>query len=290
LVITLLTVVHNQFKGSGSELGRIDPTSFLSVYLLLYPVLQWGVGGWLLAPEEKKEVKNPIESIGMNTNAKLSFASFDHFDQNGSFNSEEDTLQTASTSSSTSPTTYQQQDDDPLMMEGGGPSSISLSSLRNVSPPTINEHTPLMTSTLSQELQELDVMPLTTTLLRISRKVCQPPVIASIAGLFIASFPNVRGLLVNIWGSNGETAPFDWMFDGIYSVGQAAVPINMVSCLVLWKQCFRGYMTNFCSALLYIHRRYWVLIYHLRSRKSRKKKTRRKKPNFFRTGQCLQLS
>jgi predicted permease len=331
LVITLLTVVHKQFKGSGAELGRIDPTSFLSVYLLLYPVLQWGVGGWLLAPEEKKDEKHVAENTDMDstvrisnmdnmesgevngegrllvlnelltgtnilstqtdystpprrhirsksftidhilnnepersysaalaaveaefgvmsplktmvvtrnkdkssTNAlkmmvkELSFTSFDHFDQNG-----EAPSQTASTY--TSPITYQQQDDDPQLMEGG-PSSTSLSSLRNVSPPTINEHAPLLNSTVSQELQESDIMPLTTTLLRISRKVFQPPVIASITGLVIASFPSVRGLLVNIWGSNGKTAPLQWMFDGIYSVGQAAVPINMVSCLVLLR-------------------------------------------------------
>ena len=40
LVITLLSVIHKQFNNK-TELGRIDPTAFLSVYLLLYPVLQW---------------------------------------------------------------------------------------------------------------------------------------------------------------------------------------------------------------------------------------------------------
>lgn len=42
LPITLLSVIHKQFKSQPTELGRIDPTAFLSVYLLLYPVLQWG--------------------------------------------------------------------------------------------------------------------------------------------------------------------------------------------------------------------------------------------------------
>jgi predicted permease len=51
LPITLLTVVHANFPAA-SDLGRIDPTLFLSVCLLLCPVLQWGVGGWLLAPEK----------------------------------------------------------------------------------------------------------------------------------------------------------------------------------------------------------------------------------------------
>jgi predicted permease len=56
LAITLLNVIHSNFPVE-SDLGRIDPTLFLSVYLLLYPVLQWSIGGWLLAPElnESKE-------------------------------------------------------------------------------------------------------------------------------------------------------------------------------------------------------------------------------------------
>ncbi|KAG7372835.1 auxin efflux carrier [Nitzschia inconspicua] len=54
LPITLLQVIHSNFP-SNTDMGRIDPTLFLSVYLLLYPVLQWGIGGWLLAAEEKEE-------------------------------------------------------------------------------------------------------------------------------------------------------------------------------------------------------------------------------------------
>jgi predicted permease len=46
LPITLLTVMHSSFPESAS----VDPTVFLSAYLLLFPVLQWGLGGWLLAP------------------------------------------------------------------------------------------------------------------------------------------------------------------------------------------------------------------------------------------------
>ena len=54
LPITMLTVVHSNFPRS-SILGKVDPTLFLSIYLLLYPVLQWGIGGWLLAPDEYDE-------------------------------------------------------------------------------------------------------------------------------------------------------------------------------------------------------------------------------------------
>ena len=60
LPITLLTVVHANFPAT-SDLGRVDPCLFLSVYLLLYPVLQWGVGGWLLAKPPKEENSKEID-------------------------------------------------------------------------------------------------------------------------------------------------------------------------------------------------------------------------------------
>lgn len=60
LAITLLTVIHDQFRAT-SELGSVDSTAFLSIYLLLYPVLQWGVGGWLMAPPEKEEEDRDID-------------------------------------------------------------------------------------------------------------------------------------------------------------------------------------------------------------------------------------
>ena len=339
LVITLLTVVHQQFEGTGTELGRIDPTTFLSVYLILYPVLQWGVGGWLLAPEEKKDAQpvnkedidatirksnfdkvenghgsNGFVNGGMDLNGllsntqilnhqinhstpptrhqmatfhhilnhapennspasaavetefgglspymskrmimakkkeksssdtlkmmvkELSFTSFDNFDLSSGFNLDDAKSKPTLSQDSLLPR-IGSMDDAPLMMEGGV-SCESLSSLRNESPPTIDEHTPLnVTKEQIEQIQESDIMPLTTTLLRISRKVFQPPVIASIAGLFIASFPRIRGLLVNIYGSNGKPAHLQWMFDGIYSVGQAAVPINMVCCCIRFANC-----------------------------------------------------
>lgn len=54
LPITLLTVIHANF-GEHSALGVVDPTLFLSVYLVMYPVLQWGIGGMMLAPPTEEE-------------------------------------------------------------------------------------------------------------------------------------------------------------------------------------------------------------------------------------------
>lgn len=74
LPITLLTVVHANFPTT-SDLGRMDPTLFLSVYLLFYPVLQWGLGGWLLAPsstkQEEEEDKDNLTVASSNRRSSL---------------------------------------------------------------------------------------------------------------------------------------------------------------------------------------------------------------------------
>lgn len=51
LPITLLTCIAAQF-GPDTDLGNYDPIVFLSVYLAVYPVLQWSIGTALLQPVE----------------------------------------------------------------------------------------------------------------------------------------------------------------------------------------------------------------------------------------------
>jgi len=68
LPITLLTVIHSNF-GASSALGAVDPTLFLSVYLVMYPVLQWGIGGVLLAPPS-----NPTEETNHDSKTRGEFS------------------------------------------------------------------------------------------------------------------------------------------------------------------------------------------------------------------------
>jgi predicted permease len=328
MVITLLTVIHDQFRNS-TELGRIDPTAFLSVYMLLYPVLQWGVGGWLLAPDEAKDhseesnekiIGNNNNNAGMTTEAspllppqlqetfnlvqqqqpsssqtKASIGS-----ENGSgylrrsikhilnFEPRQSPARTAGQEefggiisvhhnhhhvSSIKPsndenhrwisTGYVDTSSsalDAMVRELSFSSFSHHDSVDGIQAPpkmrkirSINQnassgyllphpeselenHNPhdgpieidaaLMTTTAGtpsrkqiQTMQGADILPLTETLLRIASKVFQPPVIASLLGLAIASVPELRGLFENIWGNKGAEAPLKFAFDGIYAVG-----------------------------------------------------------------------
>jgi predicted permease len=46
-------------------------------------------------------------------------------------------------------------------------------------------------------------------------------------GLFCTSIPDIRSIFVDIIYRQGN-APLQWFFDGLYEVGLAAVPINMI--------------------------------------------------------------
>lgn len=198
LPITLLAVVHANFPAT-SEIGRIDPNLFLSVYLLLYPVLQWGLGGWLLAYGEDDNEDSNKDPNGIHHILNLP--------------------------------QEEQQDAAARMIR-----ELSLSDLVEVKHLTRGA-APTETTSLYQQAIETgtahtsfatpkDVAPLTETIGKVLPKALQPPVIGAIMGLFIASLPSLRGLFVDL-ESRASNAPLEWLFDGIHEVGKAAVPINM---------------------------------------------------------------
>ncbi len=266
LPITLLTVVHTNFP-SDQDLGRIDPTLFLSVYLLLYPVLQWGVGGWLLAPEDEG---NQVDSDKSKSGALISSQSnvlqlktSESYDRKHRGIGETD----ASMYMSVHDNLYQL--DQPVvesdasigMILSRENSSVQVGEIATKS--TLwsspkerdetghSETTALLYSKIDTEhtvaLNDSSVkIPSSTTtnddsMLSSQQKFSrvwdtaqvvvarcfQPPVIGALLGLFVASQPHIRGLFVDLI-DRAAHAPLEWMFDGLYHVGEAAVPINMI--------------------------------------------------------------
>jgi hypothetical protein len=55
----------------------------------------------------------------------------------------------------------------------------------------------------------------------------QPPVIGSVAGIVVVAFPRLRGVFVDM-DDRDNSAPLQFLFDGLYAIGQSAVPINMM--------------------------------------------------------------
>jgi predicted permease len=276
LAITLLSVIHKQFSSS-AELGKIDPIAFLSVYLLLYPVLQWGLGGWLLAPtEESKHTNdnnndesensgnveaNPLlrSSTLDSTNTgkiiertsslriphvlnyetsdqktfgratKSSSATLDSMVKELSFgtlhddnSNEEDTESNFHIPGVLIPQPGLRRQTNNLLQVPGSeefrPSATKNNAAFSGNGVKVRKINVIPSEEQIRRLQRNDVLPLTETLLRISRKVLQPPVTWSLIGLFIASFPSLRGVLVNIWGHRGRQAPLQFVYDGIYTV------------------------------------------------------------------------
>jgi predicted permease len=221
LCITLLTVVHANFP-QDTELGRVDPNLFLSVYLILYPVLQWGIGGWLLAPgENEDDVNDSFRTNGIHHVLNMPEA--------------EETVAIKSKAAarmikelSLSSIVEWQQLQDSFSVE-----TTQMVPINKPLPPTLftdNETAefvsidrPLSSTLSSESLTVLardlsnDVAPLMETMAKIIPRALKPPVIGALSGIFIACIPALRGLLVDL-ETRSDNAPLEWFFDGIHEV------------------------------------------------------------------------
>jgi hypothetical protein len=73
---------------------------------------------------------------------------------------------------------------------------------------------------------DFDAVSIWQTIRNILDRCFQPPVVGAVAGILVAMTP-ARGFFVDLVDRN-SSAPLQWVFDGLYSVGLAAVPVNMM--------------------------------------------------------------
>ena len=251
LPITLLSVVHANFP-STTELGSVDPTLFLSVYLLLYPVLQWGVGGFLLAPEEVEEVERdhfslpqmnpPPDALPNVLNNDVMEHKYERSRRGLSetdaslYISEVDLIgyharAQAAEEAATAATAIVEKD---AIVE----KTIEHQQILPRTLPTTETGLPILTEeSLLLEKEEKYATDegacdyrhfhsIKETVKKILSRCLQPPVIGAMLGLFVAATP-LRGVFVDIIDRSSH-APLQWFFDALYAVGQAAVPLNMM--------------------------------------------------------------
>jgi predicted permease len=254
LPITLLTVVHTNFP-STTELGRIDPTLFLSVYLLTYPMLQWSIGGWLLAPDQANdddpqacETEQTPLSPGDNGSALVSSLAtissplgrnvLNNRDMEAWYRisrrgiGETDASLYISTVDLVQLGADAEQGEEEKFEDDIGNIPVILSTFEIPPPPPplgeASESSRLLDNVRTHSTRSINFASesMWETFNKILSRVLQPPVIGALAGIIVAATP-LRGILVDIEGRSSN-APLQFMFDGLYSVGLAAVPINMI--------------------------------------------------------------
>lgn len=262
LPITLLTVVHTNFPVT-SDLGRVDPTLFLSVYLLLFPVLQWGLGGYLLAAP----VEDPVQySTKPNQHDFRRGTSFRHnvLNHHKYKGSKHKGL------TSTDEGLYMTEIDLTKLLGKVASEPTRINAMADVSQRSEEEQRllPVSTDLLEYEITEndtayghyndedlheyrnsekaqngheekeglmkksiaphydFDADSMWQTISNVLDRCFQPPVVGAVLGIICAVVPRLRGVFVDLIDRD-STAPLQFLFDGLYAVGQAAVPLNM---------------------------------------------------------------
>jgi predicted permease len=255
LPITLLTVVHANFPVT-SDLGRVDPTLFLSVYLLLFPVLQWGLGGYLLvAAHAEDPVRSPSIRRGNSLRHNVLNLHQDKSSKHRGLTSSDEGLYMtevdltrlvpSASSESSQPRAItdisQRSEEEQLLLphsavydsteEDAGYGIYNNEDPRertSIENPRMNGHEEkegLMKSIASPRGSDTDDS-LWQTISNVLDRCLQPPVIGAVLGIICAVLPRVRGMLVDLVDRDSK-APLQFLFDGLYAIGQTAVPLNM---------------------------------------------------------------
>jgi len=230
LPITLLTVIHSSFP-STTELGRVDPTMFLSVYLILYPVLQWGVGGYLLTDDDEDEQPQEVTKSDIVRSLSDKFLQgLDALDTMQPHHHGEASSKDHDARRYISDADIEQAEAElrALTQHGVCKSYAAVSDEDASKDSTCTTQSESQQTPIKETNSEESNVTVTCldTILIAAQKCLTPPVIGALLGMLVASTP-LRGIFVDLV-NRSDKAPLEWFFDGIYSVGQAAIPLNMM--------------------------------------------------------------
>lgn len=269
--ITLLDVIGHNFQPPGMAYNRsLDPSMFQSIYVILNPVLQWGLGGWLLSGEgelpstnaDNNDKTDPVSANNDENRAftrirranfsvpsleDLGFSSVRRGEEevmpvmrrnlysiptfgDAGFADERTGLLIQTTSSNgadspmnsgteeTPPISDDEDDDSYNYYEGNSNSSDNIqNNLTQPIPEEKEQHQPHPTRPQNETLRILS---------KVASKACQPPAIGAMLGFVVASYSPFRGLFVDLQ-HRADNAPLEWIFDGILTLAESAIPVNM---------------------------------------------------------------
>jgi len=206
LPVTLLAVVQSNFPHDKGQGSTIDPTIFLSIYLILYQVLQWGIGSWLLTADHDmcpRMVDSATHSIQQRPAIELV---------------KQPTLSDLLESGNSASSPDGEEEEEERLLSSLS-SRLSLTSTESSSANRDSK------SANVDAFQEQD-RPCLGTAWKVVSKVCQPPVMGALFGVCVAAIKPLRGLFVDLKDRDND-AIFEFFFDAVYTIGRAAIPVNM---------------------------------------------------------------
>lgn len=225
LPITLLAVIHSNV--AVADVGQVDPNLFLSIYLIVYPVILWSLGTWLLS-------ENKSSSTDKIPNHNNDHREGDREDLRGNsyFSLSPNTV--AGTTSDVS--------------DLGGPTYLASDYVRNRQSEAKNddENISLLQrnhdenfEVIEQDAEPVFNLPLvspefTETCKAGLLEALHPPSVGALLGIFVASIRPLRALFVDLDNRNGD-APFQWLFDGIYAVSFSSISVCRNMLIILLK-------------------------------------------------------
>mmetsp|Transcript_58845 Transcript_58845/g.162708 ORF Transcript_58845/g.162708 Transcript_58845/m.162708 type:complete len:376 (-) Transcript_58845:80-1207(-) len=213
LPITLLTVIHSSF-GKNTGLGDVDPTLYLSVYLLFNPVLQWTVGRYLLSQPPPELADQPFEPANTPTGGDILKESL-----------LVNTMPDGRLASGDVPPTSVDEGLDMCALDTftspddvGFPEAM-VKLRRQMSTDLANEPVPPEEPGCLSNVWE--------TAKAAIKQAAQPTVLGALAGIVVSAIPGFREIFIDT-DDRDDDAPMEWFFNGLAKVGAAAVPINMI--------------------------------------------------------------
>jgi predicted permease len=246
LPLTLVSIVHNSASAT-SGLSAVDPSLFVSIYLIFNPILQWSVGLWLLQPpptsvappgsssssSSSSSDDSPLSSPSSIKTSKKSKHGFIELVQESSpfhsVGSQDESEEQDDAIGNNSSSKHNQQNKYAAVKvksknpyeAGSDEIHINPSSMKATDRGTI------------AELGDVDIIPncFTTSCKAILKQASQPVILASLIGLFIACIEPLRGILVDIHDQDGD-APLEFIFEAMYTIGKAAIPVISDKCLL----------------------------------------------------------
>ena len=263
--ITLLDVIGHNFVPPGGAYNKLlDPSMFQSIYVILNPVLQWGLGGWLLQEEEedqqdlclptsattaptKRQVLHDgahaftrlrrnnfsipsLEDAGFNSihstydMRRNLYPSLD--EQEDNYLAQEHTGLLIHTRGTESPTTQYSSEGTPPLSDDDDEQEEEQDNDSYYYPTDMNHiPTPHQVQTTTTKQQKAPNETL-RMLSKMASKACQPPAMGAVLGFCVASYAPARGLFVDLQ-SRADNAPLEWIFDGMRALAASAIPVNM---------------------------------------------------------------